>query len=444
MPVKPQRRVRARGLSATSTRIVGVVVIAVVIAIAVLGVIKPNPFASYRTVRAQFSSAAGVGVVGREVRIAGANVGTITGIKRQGNHALLTLHLEDSVGTIHRDATAQLRPHLAFEGTAYVDLNPGTRGSPPLAGGVIPLAQTSVYVPIGDALRVLNPPTRAATKATVRELRPALTGAGITGTQATLRGAPALVRTLAPAAAAAAGPHGTELAGALSGLSRTMAALQSRQSQLVPLTQQAAATFAALNPDAGGPLDATLSALPGALRALDTGGQALDGIVARLDPLASDLMPGLTQLSPTLHAAIPLVSSLGPALSRATPLVANLRTALHRGAGATPATVAVLHELQPTLTMLQGSLLPALIAPTKKLHIPAYLSFMNLFEGGGGASAPFQTGNEPAAMGAGHFMRFGFRFLTGIGLPLPPCTLLQQASPSLAQLLEQDGLCTPP
>lgn len=445
----PVRRVRSRGLGASQTRLVGAAVTLAAIAVIVVGVVKPDPFASYETVRAQFSSAAGIGVVGEDVRIAGTNVGTIASIARQGDHALLTLQLDHSVGTIHADATASLRPHLAFEGTAYVDLNPGSSSAPPLLGGLIALRHTSVYIPVDEALRVFDTPTRAATKATARELRAVLSGPGPSGLQTTLRGAPALMGTLAPAARAAAGAHETELAGALTGLSATVSALASRQAELVPLTRSAAATFAALDPGAGGPgsggpLARTLGSLPPALAQLDSGGRALDGIVARLDPLAQDLRPGLRALAPTLDAALPLVRALRPALTNAVPLVADLRAALHAGAGAAPAAITVLHELQPTLTMLNGSLLPALDAPTEKLGVPTWQSFINLFEGGGGASAPFQTGNEPGAMGTGHFMRFGFRFLTGAGVPLPPCTLLTVVNAKLAAALEAAGACTPP
>jgi hypothetical protein len=40
-------------------------------------------------------------------------------------------------------------------------------------------------------------------------------------------------------------------------------------------------------------------------------------------------------------------------------------------------------------------------------------------------------------------MRFGLRFLTGAGQPLPPCSLLERASPALAAQLENAGGCTP-
>jgi virulence factor Mce-like protein len=426
---------RTHGRTAAQIRLIGVAAIAAVVAVIAVGIFKPNPFASYEVVRAQFSSAAGIGVVGSDVRMAGTKVGDITATQRLGNDALLTLQLDHSAGTIHADATAELRPHLAFEGTAYVDLNPGSRGAPPLHGGTIPLSQTRVYVPLDEALRVFNPPTRLATQATARELRPVLTGAGRAGLQRTLHGAPALTSTLAPAALAAQGPHGTELAGALDGLSRTFAALASREAQLVPLTRAAARTFAALNPDAGTRLDRTLAELPPALEQLNLGGEALDGIVARLDPLAHDLLPGLHALARTLDDALPLVRGLGPALTHSTPLIADLRAALRAGATAVPAARVLLTNLEPSLQLLERSLLPALHAPTKKLHIPAYLSFINMFEGGGGASQPFQTG-------LGHAMRFGARFFTGIGAPLPPCTLLAQVSAALAQAVQNAGGCS--
>jgi virulence factor Mce-like protein len=417
-------------------------VVLALLAVIALGVIKPDPFASYRIVRAQFADASGIGVVGADVRMAGTKVGEIAGVERTGDRALLTLHLDPSVGTIHADATAELRPHLAFEGTAYVDLDAGSADAPALGDAPIPLAHTRVYVPLDEALRVLNPPTRAATRATVRELWPVFAGAGRSGLQSTLRGAPGLMSTLAPAALAAQGPHGTELAGALHGLSRAVDALAARQAQLVPLTRAAAATFAALAPDGGAPLDRTLAELPPALAALDAGGRSLDGIIARLDPLSRELFPGLQALAPTLLKALPLVQAFAPALTHAAPLLADLRTALQAAAGAVPPARSVLANLDPSLSLLEHSLLPALHAPTSKLHIPAYLAFLNLFAGGGGASRPFQTGHEFGAMGAGHFMRFGFRFISGVGFPAPPCALLSKVSPELAQALAGAGGCT--
>lgn len=409
-----------------------------------LAYIKPVIFSSARTVRAMFSSAAGLGVTGRDVRMAGAVVGTISDVKRVGDHAELTLSLDPSVGTVHTDATAEIRPHLPFEGSAYVQLDPGSPGAPALGNRVLPLSQTRVYVPIDEALRVFTPPTRAATQADAAQLSQLLSGEGAGGLQQTLRGAPQLTATLAPAAAAALGAHGTELAGAIQGMSKTVAAFASRQSQLEPLVREASQTMAAFNTAADAPLNQTLSELPPTLQALGSGSQALDGILTRLDPLASQLEPGLAELAPTLSLAEPLLVAAAPVFRSAPPLLRRLRGALAAGAASTPAADGVLRALLPSLKLLEFSLLPAMLVPSPKLGLPAYLSFINLFEGGGGASQPFQTSADaakPGQMGVGHFMRFYFRFMSGAGWPLPPCTLLAKANPQLAAAAAAQGVC---
>ena len=97
------------------------------------------------------------------------------------------------------------------------------------------------------------------------------------------------------------------------------------------------------------------------------------------------------------------------------------------------------------MQFLDDSLLPALHRRTDELGIPAYVSFLNLFGGGGGASKPFQTAAQttPITPETGHFMRFGLRFLTGVGAPLPPCSLLERANSQLAAALAKGGACTP-
>ncbi|MHB8657647.1 MAG: MlaD family protein [Solirubrobacteraceae bacterium] len=433
---RPARTVRA-------TRTLGLLVIVLGLAGVVLAYTKPSLFSTPPTMRAMFTDVSGLGVTGRDVRVAGAPVGQITHVERVGDKALLTLSLDQSV-SVHTDATAELRPHLPFEGTAYVDLQPGSAQAPKLGDRVLSLSHTKVYVPVDEALRVFTAPVRAATRSDARSLAAVLSGAGVTGLRGTLRGAPALTATLAPAAAAAQGPHGTELAGSIQGLSRTVTAFNLRQAQLVPLMRQTAATMAALASDGSVPLDRTLVALPGALSAVDSGSRALDGIITQLDPLASELAPGLARLAPALSDTEPLLHVAAPALASAPPLIDALRGALDAGAAATPATDSLLGALSPSLTLLDASLLPALLAPTMHLHVPAYLSFINLFEGGGGASQPFQTAAQaalPFQTGVGHFMRFGARFFTGAGLPLPPCTLLAKASTALARIFAADGVC---
>jgi ABC-type transporter Mla subunit MlaD len=357
----------------------------------------------------------------------------------------VTMKLDGDAPEVHRDATAELRPHLAFEGTAYVDLDPGSPGAPALGGTPIPLGHTQTYVPLDEALRTFHPDTSRATKTVIRESAASLGGQGVPALQRTLRGAPRLSRSLAETAGAIDG-QGHELAGAVSGMSRTAEAIASRSDQLQPLIAEADQTLAAIGTDGGRQLDATVARLPAALDAADRGGRAIDGIVGRLDPLARDIEPGLASLPRTLDAATPLVERAGPVLERARPLIADMGDALSAGADATPATQSLLRSAQPSLDLLDDSLLPALHKPTAELGLPSYLSFLNLFEGGGGASRPYVAQPSPIpgmSGGQGHFMRFGIRFVTGVGLPLPPCSLLAKANQMLADELSTAGACTP-
>ena len=64
------------------------------------------------------------------VRIAGVNVGEVTGIQHIGGDSpatLVTMSITGKGLPIHADATTNIRPRLFLEGNYYVNLAPGTR-----------------------------------------------------------------------------------------------------------------------------------------------------------------------------------------------------------------------------------------------------------------------------------------------------------------------------
>jgi virulence factor Mce-like protein len=427
--------------SRAGTAAIGALVAMAATAIVIGGYAKPDPFSSSLTVRAMFRDASGIGAVGQDVRMAGVPVGKITDRQHAGDHALVTMEIDPSAGPIHSDATAELRPHTAFEGTAYVDLQPGSPTAPPLGDSAIPLTATRSYVPVDEALRTFRAPTRRAIRADLRGFASALAGEGSASITDALARAPRITRQVGDAAAAAAGPHGRELAGAIRGLAATTDAVASQRSDIAPVLRGADRTLVATGVNGGTQLGASVSRLPSTLAALDSGGRALDGVLARVDPLARDISPALRRLPSTLDAATPLVRAAAPVATRATPLIGRLEAALRGVASGAPAGRRVMRSAAPSVRLLGSSLLPALHAPTPELHIPAYLAFLNLFEGGGGASQPYQTATQSSP--GGHFMRFGIRFLTGVGAPLPPCSLLGRVNPGLADQAAKGGICTP-
>lgn len=425
-------------------RAVGIGVVAAAILVSVFAYVKPNPFADELTVRANFDDAAAIGVSGAEVRMAGARVGKVTDVKRSGDNAVVVMAIDPDAGPIGRDASAHLRPRTAFEGAAFIDLEPGSTSGGKLGDRVIPRARAYNFVALDEALRFAVPDVRKAISSDVQSLSRILRPEGREGLRGTLRGAPALTRRLAVGARAARGRTQTELRGAVKGFADTIAAVAQEQASLTPMLHGARRTFAALNADGGAPLERSLRSLPRALADLDDGGRALTGLVDRLEVAGGELRPGLRELKPALDDVTPLVRSARPVLTRTAPFLRDLRSGLHAGGTGSPAASRLLRTLDPTLSLLQSSLLPALEKPTS-LGLPSYLQFITMFQGGAGAFRPFTKGQGAPLVnsGPGHFTRFSARFFTGIGAPLAPCSSVGRISAQAETLLSRTNLCTP-
>ena len=414
------------------------IAVATLVAIVVLTLLawqRPNPVAHETTVRAAFTDASGLAPVGADVRMAGTVVGRVTGKRRDGNEAIVSMKIDRSAGPIHRDATAELRPRLLFEGTAYVQLSPGTPGSPALGDAVIPTTQTHSYVSLADALSVLDPPTQKSLTTDAHELRTTLSPAAQASLRRLLATAPGMSRALEGITAAAIGPGGRDLEHAVRGTERIATAVAQQRQDLIPIARSAATTAAAIAGPAVPNFDAALTRLPGTIASVRTGAASLGTTLDRLRVLAHTMQPTASQLTPTLDALAPIIAQARPVVARARPLLSEVDTSL-RGAhaGTSPALRAVA-AAKPTASIFATTLLDALERKTA-LGTPAYLSFLGLFAGGGAASRPYTTSPD-----AGHFMRFGFRFLTGVGQPLPPCTLLAKANAQIAKAIADAGGC---
>ena len=77
------------------------------------------------------------------------------------NAALLVMELNDSALPLHEDATAKIRPRIFLEGNFFVDLKPGTPGSPQLdSGDTITITQTATPVQLDEVLTSLQSDSR--------------------------------------------------------------------------------------------------------------------------------------------------------------------------------------------------------------------------------------------------------------------------------------------
>ena len=161
---------RRRGISAFAAGVIGIVVIVVFTYLAFTQF--ANPFANPFTVHATFSSAGGLRP-GSLVRIAGVNIGKVTGIDQvpgcghdQPGRAScsateVTMTIDDQGLPLHTDATFAIRPRTFLEGNFFIDVSPGTPDAPRASDGhTFPVQQGIQAVQLDQILTSLQADTR--------------------------------------------------------------------------------------------------------------------------------------------------------------------------------------------------------------------------------------------------------------------------------------------
>ena len=112
------------------------------------------------------------------VRIAGVEVGEVTGVRRIANGSdagIVTMTIDSDGLPIHADATADIRERIFLEGNVYVDLHPGSPSAPALSSGAtLPAANTSGPVQLNTILSSLDASSRANLQKLLRGLGAAL------------------------------------------------------------------------------------------------------------------------------------------------------------------------------------------------------------------------------------------------------------------------------
>jgi phospholipid/cholesterol/gamma-HCH transport system substrate-binding protein len=259
---------------------VGILVVVLIGAASYWTFTKHLPFVHGYRVHAIFTSANQL-KKGSPVRIAGVDVGKVSGVSRgPGSTMDVTMDIEGKGLPIHRDATVKIKPRLFLEGGFFVALDPGSPSAPSMrSGGTIPLPQTTTPVQFHQILTALDHDTRAQFKSTLRVTADALD-------KETARSLRALAPQLAPTFKDVAvvsqsllgttphdlssfiaatsritgtlAQHDTELAGAITGLNRTAGALASTDGSLSATIREADALLQSAPAD----LAAFRSALP--------------------------------------------------------------------------------------------------------------------------------------------------------------------------------------
>jgi phospholipid/cholesterol/gamma-HCH transport system substrate-binding protein len=328
-----------------------------------------------------------------DVRIAGVSVGKVIAksLDPQGNRTLATIQMNNSFAPIHKDTQAILRQKTIL-GETYVQLAPGTPGSPMLKDGAI-LARSNVQpaVQLDQIFNALDPRTRAAFRQWQQELAVAVQG-NDQNLSNVIGNLPAFAADATNLLQVLDVQH-TAVVNLVRNGGTVFAALNQSQSALRSLITTGETTFATTAANANS-IAATFHVFPTFLNETKLTMTRLQTFSQNTDPLIKKLVPVAQQLKPTLTAVRQLAPYLRSFFVHLGPLITVSKTGLPAVRDTLRGTTPLLASLGPFLEQLNP------VLTWLSLHQQLISDFIS--NGAGGLAATTQSigGN-----GTGHYLR---------------------------------------
>ncbi len=294
--------------------------------------------------------------VSDDVRVNSVRVGRVSELAAGDNdNAVVTLEIDGDV-PVYRDAQTQVWDISALA-TKFVELDPGTEAAGRLGDAPIPAAQSKSSADLYQVLDVLEPNTRNAATAAVREL-----GGGFAGHSDDLsdflQTAPAMLDDLGAVSGVLAAPD-TDLPALLNSADRVAGRLADREAELSSLLRNADATLRAVTTDHSRPLQETLDQAPDTLRAVRPALDALNQPLADTRMTMATLEPGahaLGEATPDLRGflveSVPVAEDVPPVAEQAVPAVEELTRTAADARPLAPRAVETLNSLVSPLQVL--------------------------------------------------------------------------------------------
>ncbi|MEA2474060.1 MAG: phospholipid/cholesterol/gamma-HCH transport system substrate-binding protein [Thermoleophilaceae bacterium] len=288
---------------------------------------KANPFAHPYELNAVFSNANEL-KERSPVRIAGVLVGKVKSVEPFGtDKAKVRMEIDKSGLPIHEDAQLKVRQRIFLEGNYFVDLQPGTPGSPVRrSGSTVPPAQTASPVQFGQLLTALQSDTRQDLRTFLREYAKGVSGRGSRGFNMAVKYWEEAYRNTAISTRATLGQRPGDLQRVLKGQGKVFGALSRDEESLkllVTSLNRLAGAFARQDQN----LQATIPALRDVLRVGRPALASINNAFPSLRAFAREALPAARSSSPTLDVQIPFITQARGLVSRAElrGLVADLR-----------------------------------------------------------------------------------------------------------------------
>jgi ABC-type transporter Mla subunit MlaD len=268
------------------------------------------------------------------VRIAGVNVGKVTGIEGDGDGAKVTFSVDEAGQPIHADATIEIRPRLFLEGNFFLDLQPGSPSAPELEDGdTIPVTQTATAVQIDEVLAALQAPERKGLQRALSGFGTGLTYeptaaddvgqdpavAGKTGAEAlqeSLRTGGPAGRDTAIVNEALLGENPHDLSGLIRAQKVIFSKLEGHEAELQGLITNFNVFTGALAAESAN-LSRTIAELAPTVEEARPSLAALSEALPPFRALAIELTPSIAELPATIRAGNPWLAQAEPLLSKA-------------------------------------------------------------------------------------------------------------------------------
>lgn len=252
-----------------------------------------------------------------KVKIAGVQVGVVTGVERAGQNARVKLKLDRGTRALLGEApSARIRPATLLGGTYYVELVPG--GDPGRAPEQVPADRTTGPVELDRVLEQIGPEQREGIRTSIAQLDTALRDGGTPAVKELVANAPG---TLVPAGEVLQALRGNEpqddLTDLVTGLEATARALTADKGALDDMLSGAGRTAGVLADQRS----AVASTLDAATQTLATTRAAL----SRLDTTLAQVRATAPQLRSSVRSADALLGEAQPVLAEARPVVQDLR-----------------------------------------------------------------------------------------------------------------------
>jgi len=377
------RRDRRRRLPNTA---VGAIVVFVIVVASVFAFTKELPFTDGYEVKATFTTAQNIRP-SSPVRIAGVNVGEVTdvqpldsgdeelaaalgedeaqaaAVEDSGGQqaAVVTMRIEDEGRPINQDATFQLRPRLFLEGNLFVDVKPGSPGSPEAPDGyTFPLEQSSVSVQLDQVLTTFQADVREDLQTFLDEFGSALVDhGGAEGFQELYRSSAGSYKYTAQVNEALLGTEPHDLSGFIKNFDRVARGLSRNEEQLKDLVTNFrvfAGSFAAES----AALERAIRTLPGVLDAAKPAFANLNASFPPLRAFAREALPGVRSSAPTLDAATPFIRQVRKLASKRElrGLTKDLRPTIPRLAKLTRRTLPFLDQSRALSSCFNEAVIP--------------------------------------------------------------------------------------